>query len=347
MTTSKKIWALVVIVLVVLISTAVIIELLEKPKLAGQEAEETQKTAESAEIEMTEIKMASTPRIFPYFPFFVAQQKNLFEANGLQVVFKMLETTDAIDALIEEEVDYMPSSLSTIKASLEGSPIKSIMALADGSPYFLVAQPGSELKDLRTIGVNSAYSAPHYQILKLIEDNSLPATISFLGNDQSRHITAMYEAVVDAVLLAPPHAFLLQDKGFSILDPFNNTKIMFSGLATRDDKIEDSPEEIKKIISAMQSATDFIRTNPQETKDILFEYFELERNETNIRAIEDTYAVATQYFSGVKPLSEENIEGVIRLAKAERFTSSKNVDDQSVSPEDVLKTFNFGLLETE
>jgi len=343
MITSKKIWTLAGIVLALLVLTAIVIELAEKPKTAEEQAGEPTEVA----TELMEIKIANVPKIFPYFPLFVAQQKDLFEANGLMAEFEQMETADALKALVEKEVDYMSSSPLTSKASLEGTPIKAIVAFADGSPYSLVAQPGLELKDLKTIGASSLYSGPHYQAIKLIEENNIPATVSFLGNDPTQHITALFEASVDGAIIAPPYVFLLQEDGFVVLESFSDVRILFSGLTTRDEKIKDNPEEAEKIIESVQSAVEFIRTNPQETKDLLFEFFELEKNEKNEKAVEDTYLSMKGYFSTEGTLDEETIEEVIQFAKTEQFTSFKDVKNQSVSPEDIAKVFDFSLLEEE
>jgi ABC-type nitrate/sulfonate/bicarbonate transport system substrate-binding protein len=343
MITSKKIWVLAGIVLVVLVLTAVAIGLTEKPKTSGEQAEESAELAAG----IKEIKIANVPKIFPYFPLFVAQQKNLFEANGLMAEFEQMETADALKALIEKEVDYMPSSPLTLEASLEETPIKTIMAFADGSPYYLVLQPGLELKDLKTIGVSSPHSGPHYQAMKLIEENDIPATVSFLGNSPAQHITALFEASVDGAVVTPPYVFLLREDGFTVLEPFGDVRVLFSGLTTRNEKIENNPEEVEKVIKTVQSAVEFIRTNPQETRDLLFEFFELEKNEKNEKAVEDTYLFMKGYFSTEGTLDEETIREVIQFAKTEQFASFKDVKNQSVSPEEIAKAFDFSLLEEE
>jgi len=347
MITSRKIWTLAGIVLAILILTAVIIELVEKPKIAEEQTGKTQKTEEPAETEIMEIKIANVPRIFPYFPFFVAQQKDFFEANGLRVEFELPETADAIKALVEKEVDYISSSPSAIKTSLEEASMRSIMALTSSSHHFLVIQPGLELKDLKTIGVNSPSSGSHYQALKLIEENDIPATISFLGNNPAQHITALLEGSVDGALLTPPYVFLLQENGFTVLEPSSDVRIMFSGLTARNDKIENNPEEARRIIKALRSAIEFIGTNPQGTKDLLFEYFELEKDETNEKVVENTYLFTKQFFSEKGTLDEETMRKVIQFAKTEQFTSFEDVKNQSVSPEDIAKVFDFSLLAEE
>jgi len=302
----------------------------------SQNSEEQQKTV---------VKIGQFSSSFNAFPLFVAKEKGFFEEYGLEVELKEIEAKIAIPALLAKEIDYSFYIREGVLASLEGAPIKTIVTFTEDSSFFLVARPGLEMSDLKTIGIGSWSTTPHYLALKVIEENNLSAEIVTAGTVPTA--TAMLvKGQIDAVVQTALSAHQLQAKDYKILKAFDEG--MTQGLFTSDDKIKNNPEEVQKVIMALQSAVRFIKNNPEETQELLFSLLKLEKNEVNQKIVEEIYSISQRNFSeeGV-PASQEGINLLIKLAKVGEYKTISDIEKQTVTDEDISAAFDFSLVKQQ
>jgi ABC-type nitrate/sulfonate/bicarbonate transport system substrate-binding protein len=121
--------------------------------------------------------------------------------------------------------------------------------------------------------------------------------------------------------------------------------MIFGGLVTTDEKIANNSEEIEKVAKSVQDAIKFIKKNPRETKELIFEYFGLEQNEDNKKTVDDVYSLFAQCLLSDGVPQEEGITKLIQYVKAGQFESFEDLDNQTVSPEEIDKSFDFRFLD--
>jgi ABC-type nitrate/sulfonate/bicarbonate transport system substrate-binding protein len=229
-------------------------------------------------------------------------------------------------------------------ASQKGVPIKIIMSFTDKPISFLVSQPGKELKDVESIGMGQRFAPLSYMISKFIKENNMSSEVIFLDNEIIYNAQLLNGAVDAIIGTNPVFVFEFQKEGFNVAKIFEDNEMIFGGLVVTNDKIKNNPKEIEKVVKSMQEAIGFIRTNPQETKELLFEYFALEKNEDNKKMVEDTYSIFVQYLLDTGIPKETATKSLIQFVKAGEFESFEDIDNQTVSQEEMEKSFDFRFL---
>lgn len=296
------------------------------------------------ESEKIKITIGQHPQLYASFPLLVAAEKGIFDEYGLDVqLVEILDTTIRAQALIKKEIDY--SGPIPAVFSLQGAPIKMIFNAFDKPvPSFLIAQPGLGLNDLEIIAVPILHTSTHYMALKMIEEKNLSAEIISSGGTQGLR-SVFFGKQVDAVVL-PMATELLpivhSDAATVLLTEYWQTP---QGLVTTDDKIKDDPEEVKQVIRAVQSAIQFIKNNPEETKKLILKFSNLEETETNRKLAEEVYSVLKDSF-GEKSIPDQSwIDITIRLGKAGAYETLEDIEKQVVTEEDRATVFDFRFVE--
>jgi ABC-type nitrate/sulfonate/bicarbonate transport system substrate-binding protein len=276
------------------------------------------------------------------FPLYVAQEKGFFNQEGLKVQLENIEPNVIVPALLSKEIDYFAYTLTAVKASLKGAPIKTIIAFTNSTFLTLIAQPNLELKDLKNIGITLWFTPTHYLALRTIEENSLNAQI--VAADSVAGASALLiNKKVDALVHNIVVALQLREKGYKILKIFYDDYLA-QGLTTSDEKIKNNHGEVKKVIKAVMASANFILSNPKETQELLFNYLGLEKNEKNQKMIEELYSVLKQGINKKGVPSEKEINALIKNAKVEKYQSLEDIEKQTVTPEDITKAFDFRFL---
>jgi len=285
-----------------------------------------------------EIKIAQIPLAFATaFPLFVAQQEGFFEKYNLTVKFEQMNRSLSVQALLAKTVDYTPFVEEATIASLKDAPVKTVMIFAENPSFCLVIRPGVKPEDIKRVVLGQG-TWGHFTALKLFKEmNISPEFIFIPGLAEAKSMLAAKSA--DATTMAVPTAFQLQTQGYTIIELFDKEALF--GLVTTDDKIKSNPEEIKSVIKAMQSAIDFIQNNPEKTKELLFTFYKYDKSEANNKLIENTYAVGKKIFKNIKIPNPVIIKEMVQIEKNVKFENLKQVTDQTVSPEDLTKAFDF------
>lgn len=330
--TNKKIWTYAIVAAAVILTG---IFLLNSRSPLGQPKE------------LKEIKIATQPAVFYNFPVFLAQEKGFFAKNGLIAKFEQISAGIAVSALLAKDIDYSTYVNGATVASQTGVPIKTVMAFTDKPLLFLIIRPGLELKDMKLVGLAGRFSPATYLTQKLIKENGISCEVVFLENELATN-AQLSNGTIDAALSLNTVAISkFQGEGFGVSRIFEDSDMIFGGLVATDEKIKNSPEEIAKVAKSVQDAIKFIKTKPQETKELIFEYFGLENNEANKKIADDAYSIFAQYLLDKGVPRENGINKLIQYVKAGQFKSFEDVDNQTVSAEDINKSFDFNFLSSK
>ena len=281
--------------------------------------------------------------------------ENFFKKEGLQIEYAKeyhKRTAEGVTlALLQGEIDYVLSyghgSSFFIKPSLKGAPIKTVMLLDAGTPISLIANPEiKKLDDLKSVGVYPLYSpyTLYYPIRKFIEDHNLEKVE--IVEPENQHVHGLYYLLidneVDAIFVHSGQAYELQKKGFHILDTF--TELQPASLIVRNDKIERNPEELQKVIKALEQTINFIIDNPEKLKKNFLEEFNLDKEDIVLltSSMENfvSYLISSFETRRYCPVNE-GAKLLIQITKAEEFKTIQEVEKQVVTQEELDKVFDF------
>ncbi len=117
-----------------------------------------------------------------------------------------------------------------------------------------------------------------------------------------------------------------REKGFNELLYFNEImKVPLSGLAVHVDKIREAPDEIVKVIKALLTSVEFIRTNKGEILGFLEKSWGIK----NPAVREGFYGDMLGLYSRTGIVSDDTIANVVLFAQATRKTQ------ESISVSDI------------
>jgi NitT/TauT family transport system substrate-binding protein len=255
----------------------------------------------------------------------VAQTKDFFKQEGIDAEIIRMNPNVATMALVSGDVDYSTLVGSVIGANLKGAKLKMIACSQDRTPLSLVGR--AELKSVKelkgkTIGVGSYGSTPEIIARMVVKhygiDPESEIKMLALGSDAAR-LSALREGVVEAIMVAPPVDFEAKKMGFNILSRAGDIlRFPYNGLAASIKKLQDRPDEVKRVIRAIVKANGFIRRNRDGVIQVLVNW-----TKTKPEFAEAAYDSTVNAFSQDGTIPEDGLRIVV-----DTFRKSMNISRQ-------------------
>jgi len=204
--------------------------------------------------------------------------------------------------------------------------------------FFLVAKPQfQKVTDLRgkTIGISYYGSSTHmvaegilrhYGMVPGKDVNVLPS-----GDDQGR-LAALDVGRIDATVGIPPLDIVAAKKGYKILARAGDyLKLPQNGIIVTDKKLENSPDQVKRVIKGTIEALQFIKNRREEATEILAQWSKVDKDMA--KAIFASYVPG---YSTDGTMSEEGLqaalqEGLTRAKIEKKLPLSQIADGRLLS----------------
>jgi NitT/TauT family transport system substrate-binding protein len=223
------------------------------------------------------IRITHSSRSNTATPLYVAVSKGFFREEGLEVELIQANPRLGAMAVINGDVAFTATFLSTFRGILQGLPLKLVMIALKKGVYYLIVRP--DIKDIqelkgKKLGVATLRGADHLVAEELLRAKGFnPAHLQpvSLGDTQVR-AQAILSGVVDVVALSPPQDQMVQQLGAKVLAGPPELGVPASGLTTSDRLIKENPQMVKSTLRAVLKATRFIEANRQETIPIMMKW---------------------------------------------------------------------------
>jgi NitT/TauT family transport system substrate-binding protein len=188
-------------------------------------------TAPAAGTSITKVSYAyASPNGFHFVATVGGEKPDLMHKFGLE--FDLLTTTNspnAVNALVGGSVNVAAATPDSAWPAQDKAPdMKQLWAVAEGTPYVLLAQPeikkSSDLKG-KTLGVSALVGGADTTALRIMlsEGGLTPTDYTFVqAGAISDRTAAMKAKAIDALAQLEPQASLLRDSGFPEIDNGNN-----------------------------------------------------------------------------------------------------------------------------
>jgi NitT/TauT family transport system substrate-binding protein len=188
-------------------------------------------TGPAAATAITKVSYAyASPNGFHFVATVAGEKPDLVHKFGIE--FDLLTTTNspnAVNALVGGSVNVAAATPDSAWPAQDKAPdVKQLFAIAEGTPYVLLAQPEiKKVADLKgkTIGVSALTGGADTTALKIMlgESGLTPSDYTFVQAGAIADRTAAMKAkAVDALAQLEPQATLLRDGGFPEIDTGNN-----------------------------------------------------------------------------------------------------------------------------
>lgn len=263
-------------------------------------------------------------------PLFGAVKWKVFEENGLQAEIIQVRSQIAYPALVSGEAPYVAGvGPASVSATLRGMPSRAVWFATDELIYSVIVRPEFHtLKDLRNkrIGLTGLGGTSHVSLQIALESvGENPKNFVYLGMGGTQLLPAVETGAIDAALLGPPMLFFAKKKGFrELLDVGSRVKMPLGGLTVLVSTIRGRPDELKKVIRALQSTKQEILRSKEKSVALISSFLQVDRD-----VAEDTYAIYRKTVSGDGVPTREGIDQIVKsLQAAGQFTDRKVVFEE-------------------
>jgi NitT/TauT family transport system substrate-binding protein len=237
-------------------------------------------------------------RIVMSLPTFVAQEKGLFEKEGLKVELIPFQSgTEIMDALIAGRIDAIGSNATTgYWFAAQAAPdrfkiflLYGTISMKEDNAFSVVVKKDSSLKDLKDLKGKKVGTFPGASSVALakavIRTQINPEKVIFTEIAPPNMIPALAAGQIDAFFTPEPFGMIAISQGvgrYFIKSPLTLLKlkrgIPGAGFAFSAQFLKERPEQAKKVKACLEKAVDYIRANEKEARPYLVNYTGLPEN---------------------------------------------------------------------
>ena len=271
-----------------------------------------------------------------FLPTIVAEKRGFFSKYGLASEHIRISLSVAMNALSTGDLDYAITMAQGISAAIRGLPVKLLMMTQDRLVFFLMTRPGiQEVTDLRhkTVGISYFGSttqlvadviARHYGLVPGKDIHLLPS-----GDDNGR-LASLDTGRVDAVIAGPPLNMWGAKKNYKIIAWAKDyTKLPQNAVIVTEKKLQQSPDQAKRMIKGTIEALRFIQTNKKESIDILAAYSRSDR-ETAVNMFESYFPAYSRDGTMTDETLQAAVDDAVTRAKLDKKIPLSQVADRTL-----------------
>lgn len=272
-----------------------------------------------------------------FMTFPLAQAKGFLKEEGLETEHIQIFGPVAVAALVGADLDYWGVIGFSVRAAIQGMPIRVTAGYLPVHPSSLVARP--EIKSIRdlqgkTLGISAFGGAPDIIARLVLRHFGLDPDkdVKFLptGAAAETRLAAMKQGLIAATIVGVPGDLEATKLGFHVLaNAFELFSYPDAGLAASLRRIKERPDEVKRVIRAGIKANRYIRSEREGTIRFLTEWQKVSRDNA-VRS----YDAIGNLFSEDGGVPEKGIRFVIeenkKLAKVNREISVDQVTDFAI-----------------
>ena len=210
-------------------------------------------------------------------------KEGFFAREGLSPEIIVMRTNTGIAALVTGSVDFTTAGGSTMRAAVNGAPVKMILNVNKKADLWIVAQKNIQrIEDLRgkMIGVGGNWGTQFYQVLEALRPSGVDKDVQLVSTgDVANGFLALQQGSMPAVALTPPYSILAKRQGYR--DLLHTGDVIgvspTTALVTTKDKLEREPQKIRRAIRAVMRAVEFAKTRRAEMIQFIIRQYKMER----------------------------------------------------------------------
>jgi len=282
--------------------------------------------APAAAQERRKVRISNANFSFTALPLLAAREWKHFSDQGLEVEIILMRSAAAAAALASGDLDYQSGiGTATVGASMSGLDTRALWSSTNQIAYWLMARP--ELKTLqdlkhKRIGVSGLGGTSHLALVFALEKQGFnPKDVVIIGVPPGSLVPSLESKFLDAVSLNPPYMFFAQRQGFRrLLDVGAFVEMPSGGLTATLRTIKARPEEIKRIIRALQLAKKEMLKAKEKTLDLIVRVLNMDR-----ATAAETYTLVQSNFNDSGVPTPAGMNNVIRMVQSQIKGPQKQV----------------------
>jgi NitT/TauT family transport system substrate-binding protein len=249
----------------------------------------------------------------------VALKRGFFKEEDIDAEVIRMNANISVTALATGDIDYTTIFGSVVRAAMRGLPVRVVASFLDSPTQMLLARPEfKSVKELKgkTLGVSTFGATADVSARMMFRysgvDPEKEIKIIALGADQAR-FTALKEGIVDVIVISPPADVEGKKFGFRVLArAYELFNFPFVGLGVNLKKLNEKPDEIKRVIRALIKANRFIRGNRDGAIQTLMDWGRTSKENASL-----SYDSVVRVFNADGSIPEDGLQAVIEAAAKE------------------------------
>jgi len=284
-----------------------------------------------------DIVIATSSMTLTSVPYLVAIDKKFFEKEGLAGQYVVMRSDIAVKGLLTEDVDYNQSVSSVLRAGVAGAPMVTVAGIYNRTFFELIARRDikslAELKG-KTVGISRYGASTEYALRFGLKANGIDPDKQIkmlaVGEDAAR-IAGLQNGTLAAIVSQVPANFFAHKVGGHTLLPLGDyLETLLAGVGVSQKKLEQSRDEVKRVIRALLRSLDFMYAQPVEVKGLIRK--RLRVSETDI--VDHIYTLVTKYATRNGIPSQRAIEDTLLGTPFEgKVTNFEKLTDFSIARE--------------
>jgi len=282
--------------------------------------------------ERRKIRISNATLSYSALALVAAREWKLFQEQGLDVEIILMRSAAAVAALASGDLDYQSGiGPASISATLSGVDSRALWSSTNRITYWLMAKPEyKSVQDLRhkKIGVSGFGGTSHVAMTVALEKRGLsPKDYVAVSVPGGQVVQSLDSGFVDAATLNPPTLFHAQRRGFvRLLDIGALVEMASGGLTAMTRTIRSRPDEVKRIIRALQLGKRAMLKSRDKTLDLITHVLKMDK-ETAV----DTYKVVQDSFNDTGIPTREGIGNIIKAIKSDGRFADRNIAYEEVA----------------
>jgi NitT/TauT family transport system substrate-binding protein len=230
------------------------------------------------EAQSQKVRISLSSRSNTNTSYYVAQARGFFKDEGLEVEFIQINPRLGAMAVLNGDVTFTTSFVSTFRGITQGLPMKTVFILLKKGTYHLMVRPDliKDIQDLKgkKLGVTAVNGGDHIIGRELMRMRGLDPNLvqAIAVGDPALRLQAAISGAVQAVSVPPPYDLLLEQKGLKSISGPPEIGVPSSGLFAADRTIKENPQVLRRTIRATLKANRFLEANREETLRIMTKY---------------------------------------------------------------------------
>ena len=232
------------------------------------------------------IRISMTGFAGQFMTFPLAQKRGFLKEEGVEAEIVRISAAAGRAALTNGDIDYSTGIGGTaINGALSGIPIRVVACFVPAPVLGLVARPEFKIVQAlkgKTIAILIPGGVAHFAARAIVKHAGLDPEKEMkylaVGPPDARY-AALTQGLVEAAILGPPLDFEARKQGYNILARADEVMVLpETGLVAGVKKIQDKPDEIKRVIRAGIKANRYILQNREGTIQVMMQWMRVDRD---------------------------------------------------------------------
>jgi ABC-type nitrate/sulfonate/bicarbonate transport system substrate-binding protein len=282
--------------------------------------------------ERRKIRISNATLSYSALPLVAAREWKLFQDQGLDIEIILMRSAAAVAALVSGDLDYQSGiGPASVSATLSGVDSRALWSSTNRITYWLMAKPEfknvQELKR-KKIGVSGLGGTSHVALTAALEKSGIgPKDFVAVSVPGGQVMQSLESGFVDAAALNPPTMFFAQRRGYiRLLDIGALVEMASGGLTAMVKTIRTRPDEVKRIIRALQLGKRAMLKSRERTLDLITGVLKMDK-----QTAADTYKAVEASFNDTGIPTREGMSNIIKAIKAEGRFTDRNITFEEIA----------------